>query len=435
MRLFLQPAICGLLIVFQLLGQSEERYTVNERILRIRELGKKNAAVLPILAQYLSEPSSDIRLEAVKSIVRIGTDASLEPLMQATRDKNEDVQIRAIDGLVNFYVPGYVARSGLTGSMTRGARQVKSLFSTRNDQVIDPSITIRPEIAAALTDVLQHGAGLSARANAALACGILRNKAAVPALVQALHSKDDDTIFESLVALQKIQDLSAGPGVSFVAGDLDERVQTTALETIAVLRSSSSAPEVRSALSRARNNRVRRAALKALAVVGTPADRATFRKYTDDRDVELRSAALEGLGRIREPEDFPTLQQAFDQGEIDWRIHLAAAFAMVKQGKLDTSEFSPLAYILESLGNKGRSDTAVAYLAELLADDKVLTAFSGITREMDKTQKIGFCSALGAVRTPQAIDTLHTLAKDIDPDVVAAASKALRTAQTRQLPS
>ena len=58
---------------------------------------------------------------------------------------------------------------------------------------------------------------MDVRANAARAVGILRGKAAVPDLIEAAHSKNTDVIYESLIALQKIRDESAGPRVEFPA--------------------------------------------------------------------------------------------------------------------------------------------------------------------------------------------------------------------------
>ncbi len=414
-----------------LAAQTDEHYTTNERILHIRDLGKRNASVLPTLGGYLSDPNPDIRIEAVKSIVRIDTAASLDPLVTATRDKESEIEIRATDGIVNAYLPGYVARAGLTGSITRGVRQMKSFFSTRNDQVINAGSSVRPDVQQAVADLVAKGTSDDARANAARAAGILRDRAAVPSLTDALRSHDDELIFESLVALQKIKDRSAGPAVSVLANDLDERIQLTALETIGVLGSTSSAPDVRSALRRPRNLKVRRAALETLAMLGQPEDREVFLKYDADRDVQLRSSALEGLGRIREPADFPVLEQAFNQGEIDWRIHLAAAFGMVNEGKLDTGEFDPLPFLFECLGTRARSDTAAAYLTELAHRDDARAAIIKMVPTLDKSQKIALCPILAKTGTPDAIECLRGLTKDADADVVTAASQALQTSQSR----
>ena|SRR6266516_3055036 len=99
----LRVIACSLcLIPLAAFGQNEDGYTANQRINRIRDLGKKNAQAIPALTHYLSDPNRDIRIEAVKAIVKIGTDASLDPLIKAAHDNDAEVQIRATDGIVNF---------------------------------------------------------------------------------------------------------------------------------------------------------------------------------------------------------------------------------------------------------------------------------------------------------------------------------------------
>jgi HEAT repeat protein len=417
------------LISLAAFGQNEDGYSADQRITRIRDLGKKDSQAIPALAQNLNDPNREIRIEAVKAIVKIGTQASLDPLIKATHDNDAEVQIRAVDGLVNFYVPGYVVKGSLTGPLTRGVRQVKTFFSSRDNQAVDPNVRIRTDVAEALSDVIRSGGSPDSRANAARAAGILRARPALPALLDALRSKNSEVIFECLVALQKIGAPSAGPGVSFLAHDFDDRVQATALETIGVLHSLSSAPDVRSVLRDARNMKIRRAALECLAMLGLPEDRRVFQQYVDDRDADLRTSALEGLGRIREPEDTPTLEQTYNEKNADPKVHLAAAFALVSEGKVDTSDFSPLRYLLENLDMRGQRDSAQAYLTELCRRDDVRRALFPLLREATKDQKLALCQALSASRNDDVVPVLSALSKDIDPDVSLAASKGLRTVQ------
>ncbi len=429
LRLSVGLALCCFLTV----AQQENRFDAKQRISRIRDLGKRGPSALPAIEQNLGDPNRDIRVEAVKAIVKIGTAGSLVPLAKAAHDNDSEVQIRAADGMVNYYVPGYVAKGALSGVLVRGVRSVKSFFNSRNDQVIDADVVIQPDVARALADQVSGGVSADVRANAALASGILRNRTAVPALVGSLRVKDNSIIFESLVALQKIRDPAADGGLSSVATDLDERIQVTALETIGILRSLPSAPAVRTALANARNASVRRAALLALARLGIPGDRLTFQQYAENRtDPELRAAALEGLGRIREPEDYPTLEQAYNEPNADWRVHLAAAFGLVNEGKVDTSEFSPLPYVLENVENRSRSGVASPYLTELCRREDVRKAVIPLITQATKDQKLAICSAFGSSQEEDTIPVLNSLAKDIDPDVAFAASKALRIAQARR---
>jgi HEAT repeat protein len=432
-RYCFRAATCALFLAAALFGQSEDGYNSNQRIQRIRDLAKTDPQAIPTLAEYLGDANRDIRIEAVKAIVKLDTERSLDPLARAAHDKDSEVQIRATDGLINYYVPGYVAKGGLTGYLTRGMRQVKAFFSARNDQVVDSDVVIRADVAQALADEIASTSATDARANAARAAGILRDRAALPALQQALHSKDNQTLFESLIALQKIHDPSAASGVLFLTHDLDDRIQATALETVGVLHNPEALPDVRSALSHARNDRVQHAALEALAMLAASGDRATFQGYVRSNDADLRAAALEGLGRIRDPEDTPALNEAYNEKDADWKVHVSAAFALVDEGKMDTSEFSPLAYLVESLDVKGRSGVAQAYLKELAKREEVRRALFPLVTQATRDQKIALCGVFAASESQDVVPVLNALSKDIDPGVSMAAARGLRIVQARKL--
>lgn len=399
--------------------------SANERIQQIRHLAKKDSQAIPVLAQYVSDPDPDIRREAVKAIVKIGTHQSLDPLAKATHDTDPTIAILATDGLVNFYLPGYVSRGGLSGPFDRGVRQVKGFFSVPNRDVIPPTMTINPEVAQALAAEITGGPNVDARANAARAAGVLRDEDAVPSLETGLRSKDTEVILECLIALQKIGDPAAGPSAGFLTRDLDTRVQLTALETVGDLRSLQSAPDIRAALSGAKNDKVRAAALQALALLAIPGDRTLFQQYASDANPAVRAAALEGLGRIREPEDYRTLEAAFNEQGADWRVHLAAAFGLVDEGKADTGEYSPLSYVVENLDQSGREDTAKAYLTELCRREDVRKGVYDLIPQTTASEKVALCGILGASRAQDAVPVLSTLQRDSDAQVSLAAAKAI----------
>ena len=109
----------------------------------VREIGKGGSNSLPRLGELLKHPDTAIRVEAVRQITEIGTLASLDLLVQSSRDNDPEVQIRAADGLVNFYLPGYV-RTGIAASITRASGSIKAKFTDTNDQVIDSFIKVPP---------------------------------------------------------------------------------------------------------------------------------------------------------------------------------------------------------------------------------------------------------------------------------------------------
>jgi HEAT repeat protein len=290
---------------------------------------------------------------------------------------------------------------------------------------------VRRGVVEAIGDVITGGAGFEARADAARAAGVLRGRVALPALEKALQSKNSDLIFESLVALQKIGDTSAGPSVIFLASDFDERVQTTALETLGVLHVTEAAPQIRQVVARPKNDKVRRAALGALAMLGLPADKSVFEQYVNSKDSELRIAAFEGIGRIRDPQDFPTLEKAFND-EKNLKPRLAAAFGLVSEGKLDTSEFSPLRYLIDGLGLSKGNSTSQAYLQELCRRQDVRKAVVKLLPGATKAEKLGLITALAPNAGKETTEALEQLTTDPDAEVSVSAARSLRTGKARQ---
>src|SRR3954452_15367876 len=74
----------------------------------VRAAAKDGQRAIPKVAEYLNSPSLDTRIETVKQLIAIGGRDTLDPLIRATRDADPEMQIRATDGLVNYYLPGYV---------------------------------------------------------------------------------------------------------------------------------------------------------------------------------------------------------------------------------------------------------------------------------------------------------------------------------------
>ena len=224
---------------------------------------------------------------------------------------------------------------------------------------------------------------------------------------------------------------AAGPAVAFLATDLDDRVQSTALDTLGILHSLTSADDIRAAYKNARNSGIQRAALNALALLGLTADRPLFLQNLESSDTQLHVAALEGLGRIREPEDFPKLKGAFDEPNTDWRVHETAAFAMVMEGDNTPDDLGPLEFLVEGFSLKQRADTSAAYLREVARNQATRATLAKILPDALKERKIGILNALSFQGDPDSLQIIQTYTSDRDRDVAFAAMRALRIAQTR----
>jgi HEAT repeat protein len=258
----------------------------------------------------------------------------------------------------------------------------------------------------------------------------LRGKAAVDQLVEGVHSKDTDLIYESLVALQKIRDESAGPRVAFRLHDLDPKVQIAAIDTVGVLLDKAAVPDLVDVLNHARDPKVKREALTSLAMLPMAQSRPLYVQYLNDKDDRLRAAAAEGFARLHNRADLPMLEKAWkDEQKASPRLSLA--FAQVMLGKTELSEFSPLRYLINNLNSAAYTGVAQPFLTELARDPTIRQALYAPAMSGTRDEKIGLARVLASSGDSSSLDVLQKLSKDTDPQVADAGLRALRSLQSR----
>ena len=424
------PALAGLFLLAGALAFSQSQGDTKQRARAAHDLGKQGEQGIPKLAPYITDTDLSVRVEAVKSLDDIGGPKTLDLLVQATKDADPEVQIRATDGLVNVYLPGYL-KTGISGSLQRVGDSVKAKFTDTNDQIVDAYVEVRPDVIEALGRLAVSGSSVESRVNACRALGILRGRAAIPQLAEALHSKDNQTMYEALVALQKIRDPASASRVTFLVHDLDERVQMTAIQTAGLLLDHEAAPDIRDVMGRTRSARVRRAAASSLAMLADPADHESFlRDLADEKDDALRSAGAEGLGRLRNPSDRPIVEKAFN-AEHKLNPRLSEAFAVVMLGNLDTSEFSSLRYLVNTLNQKSYQGVALPFLVELARDQAVRQALYPLLTGATKDEKIQLGTVLARSGDQDSVPYLEALTMDPDTEVAQDSIRNLRTLRNR----
>jgi HEAT repeat protein len=411
-------------------GQNASGNDAKQRIKTIRDLAKGGAGSIEKIAPFLSDAETNVRIEAVKAIADLDTQRSLDPLIKATGDNNPEIQLRASEGLVNFYLPGHT-QSGFTAPLKRVGTAVKSKFTDTNDQVIDSYIQVRPDVIQALGKVARGGTSMESRAAAARGLGILRARAAVPDLIEAVKSKDDQVIYEALNALEKIKDTSAGPAIAFRLRDPAEKVQVAAIEATGVLENRSALFQVRDAFDRTKSMKVRHAALTTIAMLPDEQSRGLLSNYLTDKDDGLRAAALEGIGRLKNPKDRAAMDRAFTD-EKKTAPQLAAAFAAVGLGNIDMTEFAPLRYLVNNLNSAAYRGVARAYLTELAREGVVRRQlYLALNQSPSREEKTGLAQVFAASGDRDSIPYLETLSKDPDTDVAKEAVRAIQSIRAR----
>jgi HEAT repeat protein len=395
----------------------------------VRLVAKEGQASIPKLALYLNSPSLDTRIEVVKQLTELGGRESLDPLIQATHDADPEMQMRAIDGLVDFYLPGYV-KQGPASSLARVGASIKAKFSDTNDQVVDGFVTVRPEVIEAIGKLASGGNGMDVRESACRAIGILRGRAALPDLYEALRTKDSNVMYEALVAIRKIRDPQAGPRIVFLLRDFDERVQSTAIEDAGILQAKDGLPALRGIVASPRGSKDERAALTAIAMMPETSDRALLQRYLTSKDDRLRAAAVEGLARVGDPGDRAAIEKVL-RDDDKMAPRLASAFALTVAGDVSLAETSPFRYLLNTLNSSSWRDTATAYLVEAARKPAVLAALKDPLATGTRDEKIQLARILAASGDSSAIPWLETASRDTDGNVAQEGLRALRTLRSR----
>lgn len=399
----------------------------------VRAVAKQGPSAIPTVAQYLNSTAVDTRVEAIKQLIALGGKDTIDPLIRGTRDSQSEVQIRATDGLVNYYMPGYV-RQGLGSSLVRVGETVKAKFSDTNDQTIDAFVIVRPDVITALGQLARGGNGMDSRANACRALGILRGGAAVPDLTDALRTKDNRVMYESLVALQKIRDPEAGPKVVYLLRDLDDKVQSAAIETVGILRAKDALPSLRNVIANPRNKNAERSALAALALMPGSGDRALLQSYLGSKEDRMRASAAEGLGRIGalmgDASDKAALERTWHE-EQKMLPRLAAAFGLTLEGDLDLGEEAPFRYLINTLNSSASREVAAAYLTEAARKNEVRNALYKPLEQGTRDEKIQLSRILAASGDGASIPYLEKTSRDADGEVAQEGLRALRSLRAR----
>ncbi len=307
---------------------------------------------------------------------------------------------------------------------------IKAKFNDANDQIVDPFVIVRPDAIAALGQLARTGTSLDVRANACRAIGILRGDAALPDLVEALRSKDNNVMYESLAAMQKIRDPQAGPKITYLLRDLDDRVQTTAIETAGILRSADALPVLRAIVAAPRNNKAERAALAAIAMMPEAKDRDLLLRELAAKDEKLRAAAAEGLGRIGNPADEPALDKAWHDEE-KMIPRLGAAFALLMDGKLELAEDAPFRYLINTLNQASYHDVAYAYLVEAARKIRCLRRSTGSWSRARRMRRFTWRGCFRRAETSRPYPYLDKVSRDTDQDVAKEGLRALRSLRAR----
>lgn len=375
------------------------------------------------LAKVVRDPAQEIREEAVIALIKTGTSDCQVGLEAATKDAAPEIQSLAVDGLVNFYSPGYV-KFGWLNSVKSFGKSLKNRFREREPLLIDPYVKVSPSTQDAIAPLITGGSSMESRANAARASGILHAERSIPKLKEGLRAADKEIVVESIRSLGKIRDTSVGPDMAFLLVNPSEDIQVAAAETLGNLRTKEAVPSLVE-LARSGKKDVQRAALTSLAKIPDNGEEKLFLLFLNDKDAKMRGAAAEGIGRSGNEDDLKLIQDSFATEKSE-SARLSMAFAAVHLGDLNMVQ-----YLVDGLDSTFHRLEARPFLVELARDPKVLSELYTPLTSGTRDQKIHLSTVIATSGTKDSIPHLERATNDADSRVAQAAITALKNLQAR----
>ena len=190
------------------------------------------------LALALESPDEAVRLRATRELAGAGEGGRAGPLAGALGDPSWRVRRAAADGLARGIDDS--ALDALLAALRERHRDpavlnaaLAALVQARQD-VVPPLVRL---LATSTSDA-------DVRTYTALALGLLEDRRAVPALVDALSDPDDNVRFHAIEALGRIRSRAAALPVAAVAETRDFAVAFAALDTLALIGEPSVAPRL-----------------------------------------------------------------------------------------------------------------------------------------------------------------------------------------------
>lgn len=238
---------------------------------------------------------------------------------------------------------------------------------------------LMPDIKDKLLELLYDDYSEAAQ-NAATALGYIRDKAAVPALLEILNHENPNTRLYAAMALGRMADKT-------VSGHLIEL------------------------LKKDDNKKVRATVITALGYIGEAEFYDTIIKYGfEDKDPHVRASAIEALAKLDIAPDkiSGVIKKALD--DINNRVIANACIALWKTGDL-----SAMTYITRLVKNTDKWYRASAcYVLGQIANVEAANILLSLKNDPEGDVRLNAARALGNIKSPKAINALVEMLDDED---------------------
>jgi HEAT repeat protein len=370
------------------------------------------------VVRELDSHDPKIRVEAMRALARAGHPEAIGHIARLLTDSVEDIQVEAIDTLLNFYLLDIPTK----------AKRVAGVFEVGKGSRAEAAFELGPFVLLPrpVPDALKRGlAGAMRddwarlRAEATWTLGALVPPPAGAEAEQALAANLRDPEIPVRLAAARVagavRAASLGDALVAAMNDPNEKVRLAAMRSLGDIREERGVRALREQLEFHKRGPLARAALDGLARIASPQSLPTFQEHVSDRDAELRRSAIEGVARVGDAETLKALVVAL-AGERHATVRLTRAFATERSGGAGIGE------LVSGLDTRD-SDLAMAYIVEL--GQPAVPGLATLLKSPEARVRERIAQILGLIGGSAAKVALEPTTKDPDVYVARAAERAL----------
>jgi HEAT repeat protein len=398
--------------------------------------GAQNTGLEPYIAELRSS-SARARERALEQLGRLGRPDAAVPIAGVLSDPHDGVQAEAINALLGLYTIHADLRQRQWGAGSVGKSATFPELAFEAGPLATLPAAVPAEVLTGLSTVARQDETMKTRLAAAYALGTLGAPfmgpmpaaAAGPVaadLAGALQHADPATRqVVARVAGRVFQPL-AGREVPPVLGDAlvnamndgDPLVRRWAMDSLGWLKYERAVQALTERQSYYGRSEEGSAALHALARIAAPSSAPVFRALLSSNAPAFRVISIEGLGRIGDTTALAAIAESAAQSRS---VNVTLAYRMAEILMGQSMDLTPLS---AALRNQDTVIQARVYLAELA--ERQPNLLYPLLRSQDSWVRRGTAELLGTTRRPAEEGMLQPLLKDPAPEVIEAASEAIR---------
>jgi HEAT repeat protein len=378
-----------------------------------RELGERGEKpAIQALVEATGDKEEDVQLAAVTAIAKISDPSQVSSLAQAVRRSKLKAQKEAMLLLMEHYIPNYDREN-----LQEMWKSVNEIFDPPHPVAAEPWIPLDEESVDAILYVLEDKDSEN-RIEAAAVLGILRSEKALPRLSYYLNSPNQRMARTCVRAIGYIGRPDSGAALIPMMKHSDRDVIIDSVRVLGQLRYKPALQELTGFLEYNRDERYKEVALQAISRIGDPSSEQVMRKYYSSENTDLRQYAIEGFGRMRLRNYLDPLKRGF-QTEKDKRLKLATCFSLFALG--DTAYIESL---VRALPDRIYRAQTREYIIEL--GQAAVPHVAAYLKSEEKDLRLNVMRILADMHQPAAISYLEPWIQDKDIEIAQTATDAIR---------